>query len=172
MMKHYREYIIAILLAGMLTLIWSCDNTRDKEELSEDISQAYENALNNHQSYVKAQDSLEASMAEWEKEHDVFTDDYQPSDSLEEEHQMLKEDYQELVNQHEQFIDEHEQFVARIESMKSEVSEQAEKIKGEISDIYASIEQYLSEHKQMMLEYEEMEKKHDDFLYGQRVDLH
>lgn len=170
-MKEYKEYIIAIITAGILTLIWSC-NTTNQEGLQEDISQAYENALNNHQSYVKAQDSLVATMAEWEKEHEIFTDDYQPSDTLEQEHLMLKEDYAQLVSNHEQFIKDHEEFVARIESMKAEVGEQAEKLKNEIKDVYASIEDYLTRHKEMMRQYEEIEQKHNDFLYGQRVDLH
>lgn len=170
-MKQYKEYIIAMVLAGLLTLIWSCDNT-GKGDLQEDVTQAYENAINNHQSYVKAQDSLVATLAEWEKEHDVFTDDYQPSDSLEQEHQMLKDDYKRLVSRHQQFILEHEEFVARIESMKAMVNDQTEKLKNGISEVYASIEDYLQKHKKMMQEYEEIEKKHNDFLFGQRVDVH
>lgn len=169
-MKEYKEYIIAIIIAG-ITLIWSCDTT-NKESLKEDISQAYENALNNHQSYVIAQDSLVATMAEWEKEHEIFTDDYQPSDTLEQEHQMLKKDYAQLVSSHEQFINDHEEFVARIESMKAEVGDQAEKLKNEIKEVYANIEDYLARHKEMMQRYKEIEEKHNDYLYGQRVDLH
>ncbi|MFW5759506.1 MAG: hypothetical protein ACOCXH_00835 [Cyclobacteriaceae bacterium] len=171
-MKEYKNYIVAIIIAGILTLIWRCNGANKQEEFNENISQAYENAFNKHQSYLKAQDSLTASIEIWEKEHEVFIDDYQPADTLEEEHQMLQEDFKQLVSQHEEFVNEHEEFLARIDSLKREVQEQAEKVEGEDEKVYVKIEEYLQEHKEMMEEYRQIKKKHDDYLYGHRVDLH
>jgi chromosome segregation ATPase len=171
-MKNNTSYIFAIILAIIISLVIGCDNAKTEKELVEDVTEVYEIAINNHQSYLKAQDSLVASVKEWEEEHKIFVDEYQPADSLEKEHKMLEKNHDQLVSRHKQFIEEHEMLVQKIDEMKSMVGVETEKVKGRIQDMFSQIEEYLARHKKMMKEHKQIEKKHEDYLYGQRVDLH
>ena len=167
-MKINTLTIISILL--MISL--GCNPGDDRKQKLNDIEQAYQNAMNNHQAYVLAQDSLKASLAEWSNEHEVFTDDYQEEDTLEQAHLELQQQHIDLVEKHEEFVAKHARFLEEIRAMQENLSDGSGDSQPGPETVYKNIDQYSEMHKEMMLKHEKMEQKHNQYLMGQRTDLH
>lgn len=171
-MKGYTPYFISIILVLIFTFVQSCSENKNEEKLLNEVEEVYDQAYDNHQTFALAQDTLQASIDEWKEEHEVFTDDYQPSDELEKEHVNLYEDYIKLVKKHDSLLTQHNQFLNRIEQLKEKIDDETAEASNELKKVYVQIDEYVNAHKDFMEQYQIMEEKHNDYLYGQRIDEH
>ena len=171
-MKGYSPYILSGFLVLIFSFVLSCSENNNEKKLSEEVKEVYDQVFNNHQAFSLANDSLQASVVHWKEEHDVFTDDYQPSDTLEYEHIKLYEEFKDLVQTHDSLLNQHSQFLQKIDNLQERIDNETEEVSNELEKVYVQIDEYVKRHTNLMERYKIIEEKHNDYLYGQRIDEH
>ncbi|MGK7394941.1 MAG: hypothetical protein ACNS62_10225 [Candidatus Cyclobacteriaceae bacterium M3_2C_046] len=163
-----KAFIFSIILVVFITVGISCSDNQ-KEELKQEITATLERAVNEQQAFLRAQDSLKATVTSWKEEHEVFSED---SIELEEKHQALEEEHLELVDEHARLVQNFSQVIQQLEQLLDQSINDPAQVEEQLNQLRADISSSVTEHKDIMALNQELENQHELMLYGQRIDVH
>lgn len=159
-----KEYIPALILALVFTLVYSCSDHRKQKKMDKEIEETYSRIKNVHENLLIVNDAMEAAIEDIRREQEVF------SGNRNARYDSLWNAYMIERNERKVLADSVRALLAKVEALRSNVDSQP--VEADIKRLNAQTTAYIKKNEKLLQSHSRFERMHDELLHGHLTDVH